>query len=83
MNTINGLLDSISSVLKSSTGTGLDVLEHSPTPAAIALELFEQDTIPATASDITAAYRRITGQAADEVDLLGIEQFLLSLGFLA
>lgn len=83
MNTINGLLDSISSVLKSSTSTGLDVLQHSPTPAAIALELFEQDTIPATTSDITAAYRRITGQAADEADLLGIEQFLLSLGFLA
>ncbi|MBC2681832.1 hypothetical protein [Corynebacterium anserum] len=82
MNTINGFLDSVSSVLKSSTGTGLDVLETNSVPSRVATKLFHADRVPARSADVARAISEVTGRAASESDMLTAEHFLLSLGFL-
>lgn len=82
MNAINGFLDSVSSVLKGSTGTGLDVLETSSMPSRVATTLFHADRIPAVSADVANAISEVTGRAASEGEMLDAEQFLLSLGFL-
>lgn len=78
----NEIFNKVSGALTSSTGTGLDVLNSAPAAQRIAMELFMQDTIPAKTSDISAAYKSVYGVDAHVADILDVESFLLSFGWL-
>lgn len=76
------ILDKVSAVFTSSTGTGLEVLDSTPAVERVAMELFTQNLIPATTSDIAAAHRTVLGSDATVEDVLDVENYLLGFGWL-
>lgn len=82
MNTINGILDSISAPFKGTTCTGLDLLERTPVAPVVAESLFRNDHIPATVDEIVAAYTATTGSEPSAGDLIKVEKFLSEFGWL-
>lgn len=83
MNMLNGLLDSISASFKGNTSTGLDVLDAAPMAALVAEELVNSDLTPATTRDIAAAFTQVAGRSPHKEELMDVEGFLLSFGWLA
>lgn len=82
MMTFNEILSKVSTVFTSSTGTGLEVLDSTPAVERVAMELFAQDLIPATTSDVADAYRTVLGSDATVEDVLDVENYLLGFGWL-
>ena len=82
MMTFNEIFSKISTAFTSSTGTGLDVLNGVQPEERIAMELFANDTIPATTNDIANAYLTVLGHEASVEDLLDTENYLLAFGWL-
>lgn len=82
MSAFAGLLESIASALSTGTGTGLDVLGRTSKVSEVAEVLFFRDLLPATTSDIRNSFEQVTGCAPTGEELLEIQAFLLSFGWL-
>lgn len=82
MSTISGLWESLVSVLHTDTGTGLDVLGYKSHVPEVAEFLFFHDLIPASRTDIRFACEQVAGSALGDDEMLEIQSFLLSFGWL-
>lgn len=82
MNSFTGILDTISSTMRGSTRTGLDVLKSTPMEATVTMNLYKTDRVPAKPSDIVDAYLEVFGTAPDMEQIIDIEEFLLDFEWL-
>ncbi|MDN6099118.1 hypothetical protein [Corynebacterium flavescens] len=82
MNSLKGLLNSVSAVFKSATGTGLDTLASTPVEARVTEKLVEDDLIPATRNEVIEAFKATEGRSPSSTELPAVELFLLDFGWL-
>ncbi|MDO5031147.1 hypothetical protein [Corynebacterium sp.] len=83
MNTLTELMSAITATFKTATGTGLDTLGSAPLEARVAEQLFADDHIPATRTEIASALHTAAGHSPREEDLAVASEFLRSFGWLA
>ena len=83
MTTMRTILDGIADTFKDSlTGTGVDTLSATPVDAAVAEYLVAADSTPASTKEAAAAFEAIAGHAPDTDEMMQLEAFLLSVGWL-
>lgn len=81
--TMRTILDGIADTFKDSlTGTGVDTISATPVDAAVAEYLVEADSTPANTKEAATAFEAITGHAPDTDEMIQLEAFLLSFGWL-
>lgn len=81
--TMRTILDGIADTFKDSlTGTGVDTISATPVDAAVAEYLVEADSTPASTKEAATAFEVIAGHAPDTDEMIQLEAFLLSFGWL-
>lgn len=81
--TMRTILDGIADTFKDSlTGTGVDTISATPVDAAVAEYLVESDSTPASTKEAATAFEAIAGHAPDTDEMIQLEAFLLSFGWL-